>query len=900
MSSKEYFEFTFEDNRRYKIPKQDFIEISPNLYSKIIKSNDSIIYMPKYIKYNDFDDFNAIYQNYISRLRQFNQEQSFISINLLIKNFRTNIAQLIQISEFFENSSFSKLLIKDCILGKSKEKGNNNISHSLNMNNSITLLNLSYDKLREINYINMSKSKNINIEEDLENTWLELFMKALDIIGLNLDHFFNNKYLKNDFSHNKLWSLDKKIIDEIYEKFSFNLISNNYKVGKNVKKLFDLNSLEKKIDIIDIDVLEEIVKFLMQKRNQKDFFYLLSNEYLRIISEENINELYNLPNPTFILKININEIDDYYEEYSLNNLFSLNDNFKIILIVYYKKNEDSFNVSIKLSKNNKNIKLFFDILTFLSLAIIDELNNKQINVKSLSFNKSQYEIFKLTNFKKNINNKYINNTSEKNDYFTFKLFLKPCYIYILLSNYLYFNLENLNDNENITKLNKNLLSIIISKYYLNKKEELNSNNNCDIIVEFLINWLNDEINIVEDISDIIKNIIWENVSLSKIFEFFIKYSTNFSQDDIEYIFSKSLLKILKRFNGDIEVLSKELIKSMIISSNKINYISLFSENQKTKKFNLFELMSQRRYNNSELNSKNIEKKYKTTNNSLQISIDKKEKIFFHKNRSISKNNSNYKKAALTNKREIKTSNIRSPINLKEHISFNNMNKKEIQTNTNNICYNNYFSNYNNNYNINIRLDNKFKKVDIPKSINVRTITKNKKEKKNNKNEIISRNKKSKVNDINLSSISTIKKKEQNLSYINTFNLKKKLENFNQKNYMNKTINIKNLKQLQNKIMNKQKNMSINKKKNNYNLRTLLEYRNKIEKKDKSSYNNFDKDNPTIQNNNNKNFNEIIHKKEKSFIKNNLKLKEILKLAGKEDKQKHSIFKMKSFIKNDKK
>ena len=900
MSSKEYFEFTFEDNRRYKIPKQDFIEISPNLYSKIIKSNDSIIYMPKYIKYNDFDDFNAIYQNYISRLRQFNQEQSFISINLLIKNFRTNIAQLIQISEFFENSSFSKLLIKDCILGKSKEKGNNNISHSLNMNNSITLLNLSYDKLREINYINMSKSKNINIEEDLENTWLELFMKALDIIGLNLDHFFNNKYLKNDFSHNKLWSLDKKIIDEIYEKFSFNLISNNYKVGKNVKKIFDLNSLEKKIDIIDIDVLEEIVKFLMQKRNQKDFFYLLSNEYLRIISEENINELYNLPNPTFILKININEIDDYYEEYSLNNLFSLNDNFKIILIVYYKKNEDSFNVSIKLSKNNKNIKLFFDILTFLSLAIIDELNNKQINVKSLSFNKSQYEIFKLTNFKKNINNKYINNTSEKNDYFTFKLFLKPCYIYILLSNYLYFNLENLNDNENITKLNKNLLSIIISKYYLNKKEELNSNNNCDIIVEFLINWLNDEINIVEDISDIIKNIIWENVSLSKIFEFFIKYSTNFSQDDIEYIFSKSLLKILKRFNGDIEVLSKELIKSMIISSNKINYISLFSENQKTKKFNLFELMSQRRYNNSELNSKNIEKKYKTTNNSLQISIDKKEKIFFHKNRSISKNNSNYKKAAITNKREIKTSNIRSPINLKEHISFNNINKKEIPTNTNNICYNNYFSNYNNNYNINIRLDDKFKKVDIPKSINIRTITKNKKEKKNNKNEIISRNKKSKVNDINLSSISTIKKKEQNLSYINTFNLKKKLENFNQKNYMNKTINIKNLKQLQNKIMNKQKNMSINKKKNNYNLRTLLEYRNKIEKKDKSSCNKFDKDNPTIQNNNNKNFNEIIHKKEKSFIKNNLKLKEILKLAGKEEKQKHSIFKMKSFIKNDKK
>ena len=690
MSLEEEFEFIFQDKNKFIMLKQDLIEISINLYTKTINNNTKIITVPKSIKYNDFKDFTEIYQSYISRLRQFNQETSFISINLIINKYKANIANLIQISEFFENSSFSKILIKECIFAKNKEKENmRNIDHTLNISNSVILLHISFNKLREINSSNKSKKVDINIEEDLENIWFELFMNTLDIIGKNLDFFFSSKNKINDYSHNQLWSLDKKIIDEIFEKFSYNLISKNYEVKININEIINANLIENKDNTIELNILNEIVNFLIQQRNQKDFFYLLSNEYLRIISEENINELYNLPNPTFILKININEIDDYYEEYSLNNLFSLNDNFKIILIVYYKKNEDSFNVSIKLSKNNKNIKLFFDILTFLSLAIIDELNNKQINVKSLSFNKSQYEIFKLTNFKKNINNKYINNTSEKNDYFTFKLFLKPCYIYILLSNYLYFNLENLNDNENITKLNKNLLSIIISKYYLNKKEELNSNNNCDIIVEFLINWLNDEINIVEDISDIIKNIIWENVSLSKIFEFFIKYSTNFSQDDIEYIFSKSLLKILKRFNGDIEVLSKELIKSMIISSNKINYISLFSENQKTKKFNLFELMSQRRYNNSELNSKNIEKKYKTTNNSLQISIDKKEKIFFHKNRSISKNNSNYKKAALTNKREIKTSNIRSPINLKEHISFNNINKKEIPTNTNNICYNNY-------------------------------------------------------------------------------------------------------------------------------------------------------------------------------------------------------------------
>ena len=177
------------------------------------------------------------------------------------------------------------------------------------------------------------------------------------------------------------------------------------------------------------------------------------------MSEDNINELNNLPNPTFILKININEIDNYYEEYTLNNLFSTNDDLKLVLIVYYKKNEDTFNVSIKLSKNNNETKSIFDIMTFLSLGIIDELNNKQINVKSLSNNKSMYEIYKITNFKKSKNNIISYKGSEINDYFTFKLFLKPCYIYILLSNYLYYNLENLSNSENIAKLNKYILSI---------------------------------------------------------------------------------------------------------------------------------------------------------------------------------------------------------------------------------------------------------------------------------------------------------------------------------------------------------------------------------------------------------------------------------------------------------
>ena len=892
MSLEEEFEFILEDNNKFKISKDDFIEISPNLYTRTVKNSTSkIINIPKFIKYSDFKDFVEIYQSYISRLRQFNHEKSFISINLIIKNYNINIAQLIQISEFFENSSFSKVLIKDCLFSKNKDKGNiSNRNHTINIDNSILLLHLSYNKLREINNIK-SKNKEINNEEDLENIWLELFMKALDIIGKNLDNFFVSKYIFNDYSHNQLWSLDKKIIDELYEKYSYNLISKNFYIRTIENKISNMDFFDNKENIIDLNVLEELVNFLIQKRNQKDLFYLISNEYFQITSEENLNELNSLPNPTFVLKININDIDDYYEEYTLNNLFCINDNFKLILIVFYKKNEDSLNVSIKLSKNY-NTKWSIDIMTFLSLATIEEINNKQINVKSLSNNKSMYEIFKITNFKKSRNNK-----SELNDYFTFKLFLKPCYIYILLSNYLFFNLENLSNNENISKLNKNLLSIVISKKYLNKLDE-NSDNNCDFIVECLINWLNDEINIVEDISDIIKNIKWEKVSLPKLFEFFIKYSSNFDPDDINYIFSKSLLKILKQFDGNMELLSQEILRALVSSSNKINYISLFSENKKIKKFNLFELISQRRYIYSELNSK--ENKFKTTNNSYLNTIDKKENESYSKTQTISKKNSFYKKKnKLIKKREIKTCQGRSPIKLRQENSMKNKNSKNISfnsNNNNNICYNNYYSNYNNNFNINIRLDNKFKKIKNPKTLNSRQYSDFRIKSNKNKNEKISRNNKNKFSE--LSSISKTKQREQNSSYLNTCNLRKKLENLYRKTNMNKTINIKNLKMLQNKIMNNQKDLSRNKIVNNIKTKTIYENKNKknLIINDSKSYYNYDKDNPE-KSTYSSNIGNITDKNRINMNRKNFKLKEILKLAGKE-KKKNNFFPNFKFFKKD--
>ena len=301
---------------------------------------------------------------------------------------------------------------------------------------------------------------------------------------------------------------------------------------------------------------------------------------------------------------------------------------------------------------------------------------------------------------------------------------------------------------------------------------------------------------------------------------------------------------------------------------------MFTENKKIKKFNLFELISQRRYIYSELNSKNNEKKYKTTNNSFFNTIDKKENDSYSKTRIISKNNSNYKKLnKFVNKRQILTCKERSPIKLKEEISSKNKDAKDVSFNSSNICYNNYYSNYNNNFNINIRLDNKFKALKKHKIIHTRKNTDYKVIKKKNKNEFISRNNKNRIND--LSSILRTKQKEQNSSYINTINLKKKLENLYHKTNLNQTINIKNLKLLQNKIMNKQKDININKNINQ-----------------SSSFNNYDRDNPEKrQISQNK-----IDKKDnnrRTIKKNIFKLKEILKIGDKDKKQNHLKFNLKS-------
>ena len=113
---------------------------------------------------------------------------------------------------------------------------------------------------------------------------------------------------------------------------------NNGKIDRGIDE--ENNSI--KSNIIDIEGkktiemkdLKKIIEFLAEKHPQSDFFCLLSNEFMKISCEEKINEINNLPNPTFLLKLDVNDINNYYEEFPIDNQINNNEQIKIVFIIY--------------------------------------------------------------------------------------------------------------------------------------------------------------------------------------------------------------------------------------------------------------------------------------------------------------------------------------------------------------------------------------------------------------------------------------------------------------------------------------------------------------------------------------------------------------------------------------
>ena len=803
----ENFIFVFHDGREIILTPNDILEISPSFYYKSINknSNNIKIKIPTEINAEDLTSFVDVYKKGTITFNDNN-------INYLEENAK--MTKFLLLSEFFENDSLSIALIKDYFLKGEK----------VNFENCLILLKISYKKLNDIN------NNNYNNIEDIDNIWFELFLKSLEITGENLLTYFKDK--NSNFEDNQISFFEKKIIDEIFEKFAKNLINNNYIIteeNSNLQSIKENNNNNNEINKINLSDLEYCINYLQSNRGKKNFFDLLTNEYMKICSEDNIKEINNLPNPTFLLKLNINDLETYYEEFSVDNELDIKNEKKIIIVVFYRKIDDSLNVCFKLENNNKNsyINQGFNIITFLSSVIIDELCIKQINTKSITNNKSMISIFKMNNFSKNLDER-----KNEFDYLTIKIFLKPCYVHSILCSYLINNFNNLYYDPKITKISKQFLILIL------RNKNLNYLVSADNIATAILNWLDDDINIREDISDIIESVNWEKVSFVFILEFIIKHSKIITDLDMQKIFINAFINKTvfflndennqQQFKNFIEKITKELFSA----SNKLNYVKIFCDNKKLNKISNFETSSQIIKNfsnaNTRLNTRlNSPKNYITKQSEILSPVLIKSNSL----NTIQKNNvkNNVKEKEKPKEKEIilednfynenfNKINSYSLYNENNNIFSSKITKKNTKENININNFNNikpYL--YKNQTNLNINNNN------IPNS-NQKKIIKNNFN-KNNKSVNISHNKNffSKDNLILDESQFFIKKKiEKNKNNNNTKNNKKDYKkNTHSKNgYQNLNIsnnyNNNNLRENRNKSPIFSNQNSINDKINSYN------------------------------------------------------------------------------------
>ena len=160
--------FIFHDKRKITLPAKQVINISSSFYfNNVNKETKNIIEIPNKISYETFNEFIQLVGITISNENKF-----------VLKN-DVDIIQLLQLSEFFENDTFSMLLINEYILYEDIK---------ISKNNAYILLILSFNKLNKLNV-----NDKYNNEEDIENIWLDLFLKSLEIVGKNLLFFFEEK-----------------------------------------------------------------------------------------------------------------------------------------------------------------------------------------------------------------------------------------------------------------------------------------------------------------------------------------------------------------------------------------------------------------------------------------------------------------------------------------------------------------------------------------------------------------------------------------------------------------------------------------------------------------------------------------------------------------------------------
>ena len=580
-----YIKFHFSNGDYLSVDKNQFLSFNPSIFNNsnisIQNINENLlqINMPRNITKEELSFFISVADE--STTKSFKDEEIFeMNDNRDIK--ANKIMNLLKISDYFNNEEFIIKLINEIILPFNYD------------NIIIELLEYSYKKL---SFISEHKEQN--------NAYFDLFYHSLENISKNEKIVLNNL--------DKIKFLDKKIIDEIIEKTFQNLvygttlliepnneifhIKEEFEQSSNNATNNGLSPLDnnKETHILKEKQFKELIYFLMEIKNKKNFFDLLTAEYAFLLSKESLNELKSLPHPSLQVDIHFSDYSFYSQEFPLEIILN---HKKIILVVSYKKADQSFNVCLKLSNynNNNNKKTCnsileidkisedkfiednscFKIFTFLTHVIITKGPERikiatQNNLLSLSNDKTIYSILKISNFDNELRN-FLIREPEK-EYFSVIVHIKLCYIYSALASFLLKEFSDYSKDPNICKISKQLLILILENKYLHLKDK--------DIIETVLLWFQDEINIKEDISCILEKIKWEDIDDHLIFELIIKYSHIISGNNI--IEKKIMDAFEKKYKNPI--ITGNILKSMFIAGQKVEYNRIYSQMKKSEKYN---------------------------------------------------------------------------------------------------------------------------------------------------------------------------------------------------------------------------------------------------------------------------------------------------------------------------
>jgi len=222
----------------------------------------------------------------------------------------------------------------------------------------------------------------------------------------------------------------------------------------------------------------KFINLLQQVNKVTDIFSLISQEYLRLISDKNIEDNSLFLKPIFVKNLDLLKKQNLNEEQSVSF-----EEYEVIFYFTFISNQDTLKISYRLNhKDHKNAdnKNSSKLLTLMSIiSINDYFDLNQISIKTCSMEKNiKYNVCYIENFRRRIMEKS-GNLREIN----LKINMKICYLHSELSNYV---IKTFMDNYSlkaISKTPKQFLGIVIR---VMNNRQVNDN----YLAIALLNWCN--------------------------------------------------------------------------------------------------------------------------------------------------------------------------------------------------------------------------------------------------------------------------------------------------------------------------------------------------------------------------------------------------------------------------